>query len=322
MNIAINDTKDKTDKIPVFDFMNKVSELIDRKLKPLVTKNSDDVIDIDNPTNFKSQLQNNVFSEDDWSAEAKKKNSRKRKKDEADEDYDNVESLSEQEVSFSNKQKVKKPKQNKRITKSKSMKEQIKESYEINLKSKTPKKPSLVKPLPQMPSKGDLINLFNECSQVKAGTKLSIDKDKMLNPFSNTQLPSIINGNIQEIINEKVPSNAKGLLPQISKSMHELTGSVTGAANTTLPRQGTNPLLMDPANLANAYYSEMLRNPISIQKKLDLVNMNRISLMQQALSNMFASTNLYQIMHNANWQSKPQGKIIFLSASDCVSMIY
>jgi hypothetical protein len=167
-----------------------------------------------------------------------------------------------------------------------------------------------------MPFKGDLINLLNECNQVKA------DTDNMPNPFSNTQLPSIINGNIHEIINEKVPSNAQGLLPQISKSMHELTGSVTGVANTNIPRQGTNPLLMDPANLANAYYSEMLRNSMPLQRKLDLVNMNRISLMQQALSNMFASTNLYQIMHNANWQSKPQGKMIFLSASDCVSMIY
>jgi hypothetical protein len=145
MNIAINDTKDKTDKIRVFDFMNKVSELIDQKLKPLVTKNSDDAIEIDHPTNFKPQLQNNVFSEDDWSAEAKKKNSRKRKQDEADEDYDNVESLSEQEVFFSNKQKMKKPKKNKRISKSKSIKEQIKESYDINSKSNTPQKPSLEK---------------------------------------------------------------------------------------------------------------------------------------------------------------------------------
>lgn len=123
--IAVDETKDKTFKIDVNTFISKVNGVIDEKLKHLITVNSlsshpndqnsqniigrlDDVAygnksskrssdakELDGSAPLKPQYKNNKFSEEDWSAEAKNRNPRKRKKDEVDEedeDYNNIDS--------------------------------------------------------------------------------------------------------------------------------------------------------------------------------------------------------------------------------------
>lgn len=186
----------------------------------------------------------------------------------------------------------------------------MKEPKNINSKSETPLKPHNEMPLPHLTSQNDLMKLLEMNSNQNNGkskprSKLKESQDKRSKQSPNIQIPSINNLNAHENSNGKAKQNNSNL-PQISNGL-------PGMPNSGLARaQGVNPLLMDPSNLANAYYSEILRNPISLQRKLELVNMNRISLMQQALSNMFASTNLYQLMHKANWHSKPPGKVNFI----------
>lgn len=197
-----------------------------------------------------------------------------------------------------------KSKQNKRIIKTQSMKQ----PKNTNSRAETPLKPLNDISLPQMTSQNDLMKLLEMGSNQnngKAKSKPRANQNKRSKTPLNTQLPATNNWNILE--------NANGQAKQSSLNLPQINNGLPGIPNGGLPRtQGVNPLLMDPSNLANAYYAEILRNPISLQRKLELVNMNRISLMQQALSNMFASTNLYQLMHKANWHSKPPGKVIFI----------
>lgn len=361
-------------RIPCSDFIQKVIDMIDQKLKPVLhakrvkDTRSENMCMSEEGKEIKS-LNKDISSDDDWETKSKPKKGNltmwvihhlggnKRKRSEVD--IDKLESENESSKSVDKRKGKGKKSKQKKLTKPSSFKLEHKNKMDskkagatldtaqevfnkiIDFKKNLPggakngpfvtgsSPPSFPPqflanllqrgmPLGQMrnskhmpgfmnqfPSSNEIVRLLAAHSQHKANQNQAANSASGISqsphPFPFPP-PSMFNPNnpINNIIQEKMKHVS------FNKSM----GSGAQPLQNSVPvvgSMGGSPPMTDPNMLSTNFFQDILKKFIDNQQRLAKLNMNRTTYMQQALSSMYAATNLYQYMSKTNWTSRPPG---------------